>query len=832
MPKLFSAAARLGLRRRPAEGSIRSGNSALRTSAAALAEGLEPRQLLSVAQDANGWTVVTPPKDARVIYVSSSGGDDDNDGRSPSSAVRSIHAGMALLRNHSGDQLLLKRGDTWHETFSGWNFNGESSGTPIVIGAYGTGNRPTVATGADNGLVIGGQVDHLALLGIDFYSDARDPESPGFRSTADNVAMRFFGHTDGLLVEDCVFRDYSTNVVLETKFNAIRHITFRRSQFLDAYSAGPAHSQGLFVDGVQGITLEGNLFDHNGWNGNVPGASATMFNHDVYITSATDGFVARGNIFANAASHGLQARSGGDVEDNVFIGDPIGLSFGLVNSSPVKPGGVTGIVNGNVFLGTRDISGAQRGMGLQLGNTAVGGPTIVSNNIFSHDDQVGPNGSNSSAGRGGFPAMLLEYGIDNTNIEQAVGLNDVNIQGNIVYDWDAGLGVARGIQPGGTGNQALNRVTLRSNDFQEIRGTAILEHDGPLDLSQEHWSGGRYDGNGWEGGWVRVEYHPMSFDKWSDDSRAKASKAPYTDPDRSAASYSQAIGIGSSPAGFVAAARSVSSQSWNPQYTGAGLIDYVRAGFQEPGAEPRNWLPPTPPSGIANVPTNVTTADTGLTFTVTYADDQELDVSTIGDGDVRFTGPNGYSAPATLVSVSGSGAGPVVATYHVGAPHPAWRRSDHGRYHLVMMENQVKDTQGFAVPDDVIAGVDLNVQQVPPPPQVRKLKFRALRHKPVTLSITLTSDVSGSLSAADLVLSDDLGQTIEPAQMTVFYDVKSRTATWSFPGLANGVLPAGRWHVRLLAAGISDAAGRMLDGNKDALGGDDFVWSKVFKSKG
>ena len=43
---------------------------------APVVETLENRQLMSVSLDANGWTVVTPTADSRVIYVSSSTGND------------------------------------------------------------------------------------------------------------------------------------------------------------------------------------------------------------------------------------------------------------------------------------------------------------------------------------------------------------------------------------------------------------------------------------------------------------------------------------------------------------------------------------------------------------------------------------------------------------------------------------------------------------------------------------------------------------------------------------------------------------------------------------
>lgn len=108
-------------------------------------ERLERRLLLAVSTDAQGWTVVTPPADARVVYVSSSAGNDDNAGLSPDLPVRSLKEGISRLRDKSGDQLLLRRG--WQESLSLWVKSGRSADQPIVVGAYGTGDRPVLETG-------------------------------------------------------------------------------------------------------------------------------------------------------------------------------------------------------------------------------------------------------------------------------------------------------------------------------------------------------------------------------------------------------------------------------------------------------------------------------------------------------------------------------------------------------------------------------------------------------------------------------------------------------------------------------------------------------------
>ncbi len=426
MPNLFLTAQRVLPRLWQARGGRRQLAHARRRRGADLpqTQTLESRQLLSVSLDANGWMVAAPSPGARVIYVSSSSGSDSNPGLSPAAPVKSLHHAESLLQNGSADEMLLECGNVWNDSLGVWTVSGRSAADPIVVGSYGSGARPLLETGAQDGVIVGmtsaRQVNYVDFIGLDFSANARDPGSPDFTSAAAETGCYGFymaARTTGLTIEDCRISDYATDISVEPYFGSVTNLTIRRSEILDAYSANGSHSEGLYANGVQGLVLQGNVFDHDGWNASVPGAEATIFNHDAYLSSDNSGVVVTDNIFADASSHGLQARSGGDIESNLFLNDPIGMSFGLVNGSPVTPGGVSGIVNGNVFIGAATINGQVRGYGMEIGNTSPGAQTIVSNNIFS---------SNSG---GDFPAIMLEYGQGVTNPTQAVGINDLNIRG-------------------------------------------------------------------------------------------------------------------------------------------------------------------------------------------------------------------------------------------------------------------------------------------------------------------------------------------------------------------------------------------------------------------
>lgn len=81
---------------------------------------------------------------ARDFYISSSQGDDGNDGLTAESAYKTfdIVNGLTLI---PGDRVLLKRGDVWDQELHLWGQG--APGDLIELGAYGTGTRPMIKRG-------------------------------------------------------------------------------------------------------------------------------------------------------------------------------------------------------------------------------------------------------------------------------------------------------------------------------------------------------------------------------------------------------------------------------------------------------------------------------------------------------------------------------------------------------------------------------------------------------------------------------------------------------------------------------------------------------------
>jgi hypothetical protein len=364
----------------------------------------------NIRLDSNGWTIFTRSADTRIIYVSSSTGSDANNGQSERLPVKTIARGVSFLRPGFPDWLLLKKGDTWiNEDFGAFQKHGRSAVEPMLISSYGTGARPLIKTKGTAFVTShnNSNGDDLALVGIEFSAYMRDPNSSNFaNSGAEIEALYLFNPITWFLMEDCKFSFYTIDVAIFDPDGTSSNVIIRRNIFADTYGT-KTHAQGLYVDRVSsGLVIEENLFDHNGWNASVPGAEATIFNHNLYLQTNNGPVTVRGNIFANAASHGAQVRPGGFVTDNLFVANPLGLLIGNATSR----------VSDNVILEGNDIVSAQgvmpRAFGIDVNPGS--GSILVGNNIISNE------ASEKVHGRG---------------ISVAAGTSEVTVTNNTIYKW-------------------------------------------------------------------------------------------------------------------------------------------------------------------------------------------------------------------------------------------------------------------------------------------------------------------------------------------------------------------------------------------------------------
>jgi hypothetical protein len=509
------------------------------------------------------WTVFTASADTQKVYVSSSDGNDANDGSAPEKAVKTVAKGISLLRNGMPDWMLLKRGDVWLEALGEWNKSGRSATEPMVVMTYGDQEaRPVLKTGSQIGLLaIAGPLQHLAFVGLHLYAHTRDPETVDFMGAPGGPGIQWLAPTDDLLFEDMMVQYYAiANINLKASMTNVR---VRRSVIVDAYDVSD-HAQGVYVENVTGVTIEENVFDHNGWNTN-PGlmgqAIPTLYNNNLYVQSNCNDVTIRGNLSTRAASYGIQARAGGVVTGNLVLDNPVGISFGLVPDMwDPKVGGVTGNVSGNVVRDAADIDVAnQRGIGIQLGNIQS---ATVEDNILAHDASMGTSSIAIDIRRKTNPLVADEK------------VQNLMIQNNIIYDWRGGIRF---------GTSALVGVKIQNNDVQEaVRASELVNYFGSAYSPETAYAGNHWFSVANPGTWFTIGATSQAFDQWivtTSEQGATNTAVVYTDTERRLADYHQTLGKTATFDAYMLEARKQSQKNWRVEYTAKSPIAYIRQGF-------------------------------------------------------------------------------------------------------------------------------------------------------------------------------------------------------------------------------------------------------------
>lgn len=504
---------------------------------------------------ASGWSDFLPSPDSRIIYVSSSQGNDSNSGLTPQTPVKSIGAGYSKLRDGYPDWLMLRRGDTWvNEGFGSnvWSKSGRSEAEPMRLSAYGSDpKRPRFLVSGD-GFVCHHNRSNVAVTGIHFQS-----------SNGGNDGMRIImAYGENWLIEDCKIEGFQNNMNLQGfgTPGEIHNLRVRRSVIADAASAGGGHSQGIFAHNIKGLLIEECVIDRNGWSqdSNPNGAGyPTVFNHNMYITTYTTNAVVRGNIVCDASSHGVQLRCGGTLEDNLFARNPLGILFGGGDPNPdTHTHGITGTVRNNVVIEGRDINSSNpRGFGIDLYNVGSG---TVRDNIIANALNAGQPRPMTFGGTG--------YG-------SGVGVRNTNTHDNIVFNWSGTVQFA---------GSNLANLTFNGNDVQVPNTNWVVEHQNSGTTGAVTAGDNRYHTGAADHQWVLIQGGFQSLANWLSmigDNTSTASQVSYPDPNRNLGTYNASLGGSNSHQAFMAEARNQSRSNWREEYTAEAVIAYIRAGF-------------------------------------------------------------------------------------------------------------------------------------------------------------------------------------------------------------------------------------------------------------
>ena len=474
-------------------------------------------------RDSNGWSKVIDSSTCRKIYVSNAGSD-SNDGLSTGNPKLTVAAGFALMRDGEGDQLYLNRGDSWNELITVGDQSGESGAYPAVIGAYGTGARPQLYGASSVSNTGSGRSDFFAFLDIDMYCYKRDPNNVSY-APGDFAGTGFDWKKDStnILVEGCKIHFFKTNITFNGQSSAaIDHVWMRRCVIADAWS-DDSHAQGLYTFDVDEVTIEENVFDHNGFaqdgrgDGTQANGDATIFNHSMYIgeAPATD-IVIRKNILTRGSSHGCQMRPGGVFEDNLVVEHGIGILSGG-GTVPVA-GGVNGEIRNNVIMDGVDVNTSEaKADAIHVANSA---DTLVEHNYSAN--------SNSSIGTG-------EDGIRIFGDASYPSVN-VDLRDNVWNNWDRSAPVF----------ESAPYVTVRDE--------------------------------------IGNHYYDAASASWTVSGTNRNSEdLTYIDPSRTVGSYAGTQGDTATTEGFIAEVRLQEKTNWRPAYEATSVNDYIKGGFAEIG---------------------------------------------------------------------------------------------------------------------------------------------------------------------------------------------------------------------------------------------------------
>jgi hypothetical protein len=315
-----------------------NGAQAEASVALAVAEGEAEEEAVG-----KGFTPIIASDDTRTVYVSSSEGLDSNAGLSIGAPVKTLSKAFSLVRGGYPDHVLLKRGDVWVDENLNGIKSGRSKAEPAVVAFYGeTGDRPKLKASGYSFSSDG--ANYVNIMGLEIVAYKLNPADPAYDGRT-SANIRLIGEFKNILFEDMKFR-FIEFIVQGYDSKRPRDFHIRRSMILDKYSPGTSHTKdsrpsGIYTDHGEGLTIEESLWDHNGWNADIDGAGANMYNHNMYISerdNAGNKVVIRDNIVTRGSSHGIHGRPGGLYENNFFARNAIGLQMGYHGGDALSEG--------------------------------------------------------------------------------------------------------------------------------------------------------------------------------------------------------------------------------------------------------------------------------------------------------------------------------------------------------------------------------------------------------------------------------------------------------------------------------------------------------------
>lgn len=524
------------------------------------ANGADADEAAGPREQEAGFTTYDVGADSLVIHVSSTG-NDANDGRSPTLAVKTLARAAALVRDGKNDFLLLRRGDVWRGQSLGRFKSGQDAAHPLVVASYGESTaRPRLEVSGQFIDHDGQARNHVAVIGLEIVPFSMIPGDPDYDG-ATSGGFRYVGGGKGLLIEDCHLL-YGDLVVQSYGAEHYDGVEIRRNVIERAYhvdtcgQSSTYRPSGLYASHAVNLTIEENVFDHNGWNEEVSSACASMYNHNMYLNA--DGLVVRNNIIARAASMGIKMRSDvtGDAdemlfENNLLVDGEIGLGIGGNTAEPGRFSNAT--IRHNVFsqIGLGNPTARSFSWMLEVEDNVH---ATIDGNYFLHQ-----------------PWYTNAYGI----LLGGGSASDLTVSGNVFYDLKA-----RSLKVQAAPTNWAN-VMVRENTFVDPgHDSCLVDHAGGF--AAVTYEANAYQGSGGDT-WFCVDGARRTLAQWRVDSKESTASVwtgAFAAPQRTVGAYAETLGLAGTLGAFLEAARQQSRLTWRADLTAAAVNDYLRAGFR------------------------------------------------------------------------------------------------------------------------------------------------------------------------------------------------------------------------------------------------------------
>ena len=544
------------------------------------------------------WASFTPASGARIMYVSSTSGD-DNSGQfylagdaeigadpfnpvGPVNAFATVDVALSLARDGQADWILLKRGDTFTRSNTIRIKSGISPSAMSLLGAYGSATqRPLLIPQNPNFAIVEASTNlsYAAVVDLDMYEPSRDPGNGPITTYSNGsggiLLLAGAGNTiRDILIENVRVRYLNGSFNFQNFGGNFLNLSLRGNVILHSY-ADSGRVSGVYLEGIDGLLMEGNVLDHNGWlqqsyTANDPTATgaqmeaagqATIFNHNAYLFNVHNAVV-RNNAVLRASSLGLDFRSDNPtdasnilVHDNLFVEGEVGLSISGQGSSLRKFNGAT--VTDNVFLHIGRSRPTDRYLSWAINLDGLYGTgNLVSRNLFALQEE------SSLAGN----SFAIKSIVNNENL---------TISDNLVYNYNTASAFYLDTLA------AQSAVTIQNNQIQTPAYASSLVQLFPgaySFISNRYFSA--HSGNQW---FLDDLTNPIDNSGWaaySGESGADFSQVTgFPDPAVRLESYIASLTLGTTYQDFLNAIRAQSRDSWNPSLEPAAINDYFRAGF-------------------------------------------------------------------------------------------------------------------------------------------------------------------------------------------------------------------------------------------------------------